>query len=654
MTFPPPSNPLQLGQDKTMRKQLLTTTAAAAVAAGALTLVTPTPSDATAWLDNGSIGDLDGTATSLDVVSTGPGDAIAAWTESLPGDDRVFAARAVNGVWGAPVPLSPLGQEARDVHLAANGSGDAVLTWEHPGGGPGLRVLSGRRLSGGSWGAVTNLVPTPSDAALNHDVALADDGDAAVVFRVADGSNSTALVSDWPKAGAVLSSPIEPGQDDEFLPTLASNADGDLLVTFTRLGVVWSTYRAAGGAGWTDAKPTIGNTVNGISSTTLRPDGSGVVVAVQNGSEDAVRAVEIGPTGTPGDVSIVSDTSIPANNPSITSNADGDVLVTWATDGVEGYGVDYSVSTAGGEFSDPTVLRAPIVPTGLRPVAALTDNDLRVVLASEAQSLTVWHRTSGFQAQWQIHVAGPAPTQNPYAVDYDAEGNVVAVAAGPDFVHAEFLDAAGPVSRIVKPVRSIVTTDQLQVGWVATDSLSTVTGVTDVYATSAPWNAAGHTAPALIVDNADGSQVPYQATPGTTYCFQVRAQDTAGNFANSRQRCATVPLDDRKLAGQGWTRAEGAGHFLGTVTTTTKQGRTLIRKGVHAKRLALVVHKTQNSGTVKVTFAGKVLGTFSLQGKAKRRVVNLATFGSVRTGTVKVTVTSKGKPVIVDGLVVAK
>ncbi|WP_147381350.1 hypothetical protein [Nocardioides immobilis] len=90
------------------------------------------------------------------------------------------------------------------------------------------------------------------------------------------------------------------------------------------------------------------------------------------------------------------------------------------------------------------------------------------------------------------------------------------------------------------------------------------------------------------------------------------------------------------------------------MTRTNVEGRTLTRKGVHAKRLAIVVHKTLNSGTVKVTFAGQVLGTFSLQGEAKRRVVNVAKFPVVKTGTVKIIVTSDNKPVIIDGLVVAK
>ena len=134
----------------------------------------------------------------------------------------------------------------------------------------------------------------------------------------------------------------------------------------------------------------------------------------------------------------------------------------------------------------------------------------------------------------------------------------------------------------------------------------------------------------------------------------MRSQDGAGNFANSAARCSTVPLDDRKLAGEGWTRAEGDGHFLDTVTRTSTQGKTLVRKGVQAKRLALVVQRTLKSGTVRVSFAGEVLGTFSLKGFGKRRVINLATFPEVRTGKVKITVTSKDKPVNIDGLVVAK
>ena len=81
----------------------------------------------------------------------------------------------------------------------------------------------------------------------------------------------------------------------------------------------------------------------------------------------------------------------------------------------------------------------------------------------------------------------------------------------------------------------------------------------------------------------------------------------------------------------------------------------LTRTSIKAKRLVLVVQKVANGGTVKVTFAGDSLGSFSLQDTGKKKQISLATFPSVESGTLTIKVTSAtGKPVNIDGLVVAK
>ncbi|RHW27975.1 hypothetical protein D0Z08_06755 [Nocardioides immobilis] len=472
---------------------MLTSVAAAAVAAGTLTLAAPGSAGAVAWIDSGAInGGVFGTATSLDVASTGPGDAIAAWTVPAGDIDRVYVSRAVNGDWGNPAVLSPAGQDASQVRVAANPKGDAVVTWEHPGGGPDLIVVDGRRLSAGTWGPMTNLVPTPSDNTLFHDVAVDDSGHAVVTYRIAHGLDSTAFVSDWPKVGSVTSSPIDSGTDDEFAPALAANADGDVLVSFARSGDIYATRRLGGSTSWSPAVKVVTNSPLADSSVALRPDGSGVVVGTQNGTPDVVRAVEIGANGAAGQSTVLSDTDLSANNGSVTANADGDVLVAWETMGNEGRGIDYAVRPAGGAFSAPAVLQDPVAANPQHPETVLTDQDLRTVISSTPSALRVWHRASGFQAPWQNHDAGPSLPIGQYAVDADAEGNVVVVGTGNNLVHAEFLDASGPVTKVVKPTRAISTTDQLKVGWSVHDSLSQIAPTVDVYATTAPWNAAGH------------------------------------------------------------------------------------------------------------------------------------------------------------------
>ena len=181
--------------------------------------------------------------------------------------------------------------------------------------------------------------------------------------------------------------------------------------------------------------------------------------------------------------------------------------------------------------------------------------------------------------------------------------------------HGRFLDASGPtVTLKALPANTLATTVPLS--WTMKDSLTTIAG-TDVYATSAAWNKGAHTDPEVVTNDVAGIQAGIEAVPGTTYCYQVRPTDGVGNATTSDKRCTTVPLDDRALLGEGWSRPAETGNFRSTLTTTTKQGRVLTRTGVKAKRLALVVRKTANSGTVRVSFDGEVLGTFDLEGTGK-------------------------------------
>jgi hypothetical protein len=240
------------------------------------------------------------------------------------------------------------------------------------------------------------------------------------------------------------------------------------------------------------------------------------------------------------------------------------------------------------------------------------------------------------------------------AVDIDREGNAVQVAFKPGgAISGRFFDAAGPaVDLPALPRNTLATT--IPVAWTMQDSLSPIAD-TDVYATTAAWNKAAHSGPAVVAGNVAGTQADVPAVPGTTYCIQVRPSDTSGNATTSEERCTTVPLDDRALNGDGWNETGETSDFRGTLTTTTVKGRTLSRDNVKAKRLALVVRKAANGGTVKVTFAGQVLGSYSLDGTGKKKVINLETFPTVKTGKLTIKVTSAtGKVVKIDGVVIAK
>lgn len=68
-----------------------------------------------------------------------------------------------------------------------------------------------------------------------------------------------------------------------------------------------------------------------------------------------------------------------------------------------------------------------------------------------------------------------------------------------------------------------------------------------------------------------------------------------------------------------------------------------------------MVTKAADGGEVRVTLGTRNLGTFSLAGKGKQKVVPVARFAKVHSGKVTIRVVSPtGKRVAIDGLVVAK
>lgn len=192
--------------------------------------------------------------------------------------------------------------------------------------------------------------------------------------------------------------------------------------------------------------------------------------------------------------------------------------------------------------------------------------------------------------------------------------------------------------------------------WNATDCQSGVAGH-DVRVRVARWNR-GFGPRTLWQADAAATSAAFAGAPGRTYCFDVRARDAAGNVsARSDERCTAVPLNDTALEPRGsWDRRSGGGHYLGTFSVTKRRGDRLIREGVRARRLAIVVTKCRRCGRIAVFFKGSLLKRVNLGADraVRRKVVPLATFPSVRRGKVTVLVTSAGKPVKVEGLGVGR
>jgi hypothetical protein len=199
----------------------------------------------------------------------------------------------------------------------------------------------------------------------------------------------------------------------------------------------------------------------------------------------------------------------------------------------------------------------------------------------------------------------------------------------------------------------------------ATDNLTGILGY-DVRYREAPYNGGfgafvawqGATATKKLATTT-ATSTSFTGTPGTTYCFSARAIDGAGNASPyGAEGCTAIPVDNPTFKHRGrWAKRTGTGYYLGTFSRTKQQGARLTLPGVQANVISIIVTKCRRCGVINVFFKGKRVKRINLRSKAlvrqKLRFVNLKTFASAQTGTIRVAVVSKRKQVIIEGLAVS-
>ena len=146
----------------------------------------------------------------------------------------------------------------------------------------------------------------------------------------------------------------------------------------------------------------------------------------------------------------------------------------------------------------------------------------------------------------------------------------------------------------------------------------------------------------------------FQAKPGRTYCFSVRAADRLGNVsAWSADRCTAVPVGIKQLKrSAGWQVVRNDGYFGSHYAKTKLRGASLALPAVAGRTIALVATRCPGCGAVDVLFNGRLLKRVNLNAKfsARRVLVRVAKFASVRRGTVLVRVATQKARVKIEGI----
>ena len=148
-----------------------------------------------------------------------------------------------------------------------------------------------------------------------------------------------------------------------------------------------------------------------------------------------------------------------------------------------------------------------------------------------------------------------------------------------------------------------------------------------------------------------GARLP--AALGLTTCVRARSIDSTGNVSGwTLPRCVTRPHAVSSTRAKGpWRAIKHRRHFAGVAFSAAKAGASL-KLPVRARELRLVATTCRACGVVDVYFGTRRVKRVSLRSGSLRRrqVIQIATFGRSRAGLVTLRASSKGRPVIVEGI----
>jgi hypothetical protein len=115
----------------------------------------------------------------------------------------------------------------------------------------------------------------------------------------------------------------------------------------------------------------------------------------------------------------------------------------------------------------------------------------------------------------------------------------------------------------------------------------------------------------------------------------------------------TLPSDATKLRlSSEWRTKQGRGHYQDAYATTKRKGATASRASSAFRSAVLVATRCPGCGKVAISFKGTTLRKVDLDAAStrKRRLFPLGSWAEAQRGAVTVTVLSKGKPVVVEGI----
>ena len=366
------------------------------------------------------------------------GNAIAVWNVQTAGVYHAWANRYVKGAgWGAARVIDVSGADpAYEPRVALDADGNAIVVWRQVNGSDS-RIWATRFSTGYGWGLPRQLAPASVGNQYSQDVAVNARGDAVVAWQ----EWNTTHLDVWAVRYTAASGWGDPVlvEDEEvgssWLPKGAVDSEGNVTLVFQQWDAAnsilnTSAARYSVGTGWGQPE-WIGTGPAGESTAGVAVDGAGNVVAVweqDDGSHVSVWAGRFAAgVGWEGAAALRDDPLVDAVEPSVDVDAAGRAIAVWQEwDGTEA-NVTSRRFVPGGGWGPLEHVDLPSVDAGTPEVESDPNGN----------AVAVWTGPSGvFWSVWANRYEAGSGWQTPEVVEgYDtghASPPAVAVADGGD------------------------------------------------------------------------------------------------------------------------------------------------------------------------------------------------------------------------------
>ena len=556
-----------------------------------------------------------------------------------------------------------------------------------------VRYLDNGSLDGtfGSGGKVTT--PIGSNAQANA-VAIQPDGKIvvagsgtpastvhfAVVRYLSNGTldstfngSGIALTSFHPSADAATGVAIQ--SDGKIVVVGNTTASGTHLAVerLTATGALDTTF---GSGGKTEPAVESGAAVG--NAVALQSNGK---IVIAGGSPNGLLAVRLNSNGSPdttfsgdGAAALQPQTSAAANALAIGSNGS----ITLAGYSSNGTKSNFAIARFTSTGSPDSTLSGPgwvltVIGSGNDVARGVNiQPDGKIVVSGTTNdgthdSFAIVRYLTGGALDLNFSGDGKATTAITPNVDNVASGQAMAANGKPvvvgyvanatdDFGIARFIgDATPPTAGVITGLPRYETVTSFSFGWTASDD-NTGIGRFDLIRQYARYDRGAFTPYATVFSGAPGVAPSLNLVPGYTYCFKVRGVDRAGNVGPyGAASCTEIPVDDRTLTEHGaWNDATSSVMYQDTVRKSAVAGASLTLPVIY-RHLGIVVTVCSICGSFGVYLGTTLIATVNEYSPVVhyRRVIEVDSSVSGRSGTLTLKQASNGKVVYIDGVAVS-